>query len=181
MESNRIFEEEDIRNAQNGNGHWILFGLNNEQIEYVHSWPKKAELAVLGVVALDNKRLVLTMGDDRIIQVPLSIFTPSGSGKKKLHPRFMDPRIEDWGQTIAFGEYEASVDFILETKYVAKPDTWYDEGTSVKLIDDYGNGTGLFRGVRTCKNPASEGKNKKVGQKYLDEEVCLFEEFNKVQ
>lgn len=54
--------------------------------------------------------------------------------------------------------------------YKAKPDTWFDEGTTVELIDDYRDGrtdtpfgtSGLFRGYKNGN---------------LDEEICFFEEF----
>jgi hypothetical protein len=58
--------------------------------------------------------------------------------------------------------------------YRAKPNTWFDEGTLVSLIDDYSDtqaicgkhnkacGWGLFEGIK-------DGK--------LDEEVCSFCEF----
>lgn len=54
---------------------------------------------------------------------------------------------------------------------------WFDEGTKVRLIDDYKNGSGLFEGIRTCKNPKSEDSHKIKGNKYLDQEICSFEEF----
>jgi len=69
-------------------------------------------------------------------------------------------------------------------KYIAKPDTWFDEGIEVILIDDYRLdkqcpcNMGLFKGWRTCENPLSEGKSKKINEKYLDEEVCSFDEFD---
>jgi hypothetical protein len=52
-------------------------------------------------------------------------------------------------------------------KYISKKDEWFDEGTEAQLIDDYMgsimDGAGLFRGIK-------DGK--------LDEEICLFEEFD---
>lgn len=44
------------------------------------------------------------------------------------------------------------------------PDTWFDEGTEVELVDDYRPdlASGLFRGLRH-------------GQR--DEEICRFDEF----
>jgi hypothetical protein len=49
-------------------------------------------------------------------------------------------------------------------KYIAKIDTWFDEGTEVEIIDDYRNSSkpcniGLFKGYH-------------LGE--LDEEVCDF-------
>jgi len=58
--------------------------------------------------------------------------------------------------------------------YKAKPDTWFDAGTTVELIDDYRDSKpgkpfgkcGLFRGYK-------DGK--------LDEEICPFDEFEIVE
>lgn len=50
-------------------------------------------------------------------------------------------------------------------RYIARPGTWFDEGTEVELIDDYredGLDAGLFRGEHLGK---------------LDEEICSFNEF----
>jgi hypothetical protein len=62
-------------------------------------------------------------------------------------------------------------------KYIAKPDTWFDGGSEAILIDDYGHELpfGLFEGWRTCDNPLSE--NRKLGEKYRDQEDCGFDEF----
>ena len=47
---------------------------------------------------------------------------------------------------------------------MAEPGIWYDDGTVVELVDDYGPQwkVGLFRGIR-------DGE--------IDEESCAFEEF----
>lgn len=67
-------------------------------------------------------------------------------------------------------------------KYIAKPDTWFDEGSEVILIADYREpdkefvyNAGLFEGWRTCEVPNSEGR--KLGEKYRDQEDCGFDEF----
>ena len=62
--------------------------------------------------------------------------------------------------------------------YIAKKDTWYDEGSICILIDDYRPqmDAGLFYGMRTCENPASEARP--FGDKHLDEEVCQFNKFD---
>ena len=38
-------------------------------------------------------------------------------------------------------------------KYIARPDTWYDEGTEATLLVPYGEGSnaGLFLGIRDGK------------------------------
>lgn len=61
-------------------------------------------------------------------------------------------------------------------KYIAKKDTWFDEGTECELLIDgrpFAN-LGIFKGIRT-----SEGTPElhPVGEKYLDEEDCSFDEF----
>jgi len=57
--------------------------------------------------------------------------------------------------------------------------TWFDEGTEAECLSYWDTGTfdyvGIFKGIRTCKNPKSE--NKKLGEKYIDEELCTFDEF----
>lgn len=65
-------------------------------------------------------------------------------------------------------------------KYISNG-TWFDERTVCELINDYENGSGLFCGIRTCKNPLSEGRNKKIGEKYKDEEICSFKEFTVIE
>ena len=54
---------------------------------------------------------------------------------------------------------------------------WFDKGAVVQLIDDYRPllNSGLFEGMRTCKNPLSESRQ--LEERYLDEEVCSFDEF----
>jgi hypothetical protein len=55
-------------------------------------------------------------------------------------------------------------------KYISRHDEWFDEGTEVKLIDDYrghrGLNSGLFEGLR-------DGR--------LDQEVCCFDEFDVIE
>jgi hypothetical protein len=61
-------------------------------------------------------------------------------------------------------------------KYISRKDEWFDEGTEVKLIDDYrdndamfynrGLNSGLFEGLK-------DGK--------LDQEVCCFDEFDIIE
>ena len=60
-------------------------------------------------------------------------------------------------------------------KYISDG-TWFDKDTECELLSDFGNGTGLFFGIRTCQNSAAEG-GKPLGTKYRDEEVCGSDEF----
>ena len=59
-------------------------------------------------------------------------------------------------------------------KYVSDG-TWYDKDEICKLEADCGWCGGCFRGIRTCQ---SENELKKVGEKYLDGELCNWEEFD---
>ena len=65
---------------------------------------------------------------------------------------------------------------------IAKPGTWFKAGTHVELIDDYRPhfDCGLFRGVRVCEDLKAEGEHHAVGDEYVDEEVCYWDEFDEV-
>ncbi|MBI2606522.1 MAG: helix-turn-helix transcriptional regulator [Deltaproteobacteria bacterium] len=54
--------------------------------------------------------VTLVRGDLNSIVVPLSTFRPSGDGVK---PDFSNFSIDDYGQTLKFGEYEASSDAVF--------------------------------------------------------------------
>ena len=51
-------------------------------------------------------------------------------------------------------------------KYIAKSDTWFDEGTEAKLLGELINEVGLFRGIHNGEE---------------DEELCPLEEFNVIE
>lgn len=61
-------------------------------------------------------------------------------------------------------------------KYIALPDTWFDEGTEVKLIDDYRNNDAMFFN-RSLDAGLFEG----LVDGCLDQEVCPFDEFELVE
>ncbi len=84
--------------------------LSVEETLEVLSSENPSDLVIGGVINCDLKTLVLTRGDLRTLIVPLSTFRPSGDGIK---PDFSDFLIVDCGQTIKFGNYEASVDSVL--------------------------------------------------------------------
>ena len=60
-------------------------------------------------------------------------------------------------------------------QHIAKKNTWFKYGTQVFVVDDYGDGRGLFWGIRICQNPDAE--NHALGEEYSDEEICSFDEF----
>ena len=72
-------------------------------------------------------------------------------------------------------------------KLIAKPNTWFKEGTEVYNYDEYGvrftldeykkqeeSGTILARGLRVCED-ASELRP--LGEEYIDGEYCDIDEF----
>ena len=58
---------------------------------------------------------------------------------------------------------------------IAKKNTHFKYSTRVFVVDDYGDGSGLFRGIRVCQNPDAE--NHALDEEYSDEEICSFDEF----
>lgn len=64
-------------------------------------------------------------------------------------------------------------------KYIAKKDTWFEEGTEVEFLVEITEDSGLFRGIRIC-NSYSEG-HKLLGERYLDEEGCTYDEFTIIE
>jgi DNA-binding Xre family transcriptional regulator len=69
-----------------------------------------------GNIENDLKLLVLTRGDLSTLAIPLSAFRESGDN---IVPDFEAFSVVDGGQTLKFGEYEASVDSVL---YELDPD-----------------------------------------------------------
>ena len=74
-------------------------------------------------------------------------------------------------------------EIISRCKFVAKPDTWYIEGSEAILIDGisyrsysdgdkFNSGWSLFRGLTNESYPEYEGELPRV-----DEETCQFSEF----
>lgn len=84
--------------------------LSISEILEVFSSKNPGHLAIGGSINLDLKLLVLTRGDLSTIAIPLSAFHKSGDG---IEPDFKKFSVVDGGQTLKFGEYEASVDSVL--------------------------------------------------------------------
>ena len=63
-------------------------------------------------------------------------------------------------------------------QYVAKKDTWFKFGSSVYVLEDLGNGKGLFLGQRICQCPESEGHE--LGEEYNDRQILMFDDFIKM-
>lgn len=88
-----------------------------DQLAEVLSAPKEQarDLFIGGLVDAKSEALVLVRGDLSRVVVPLSIFGASGISK----PDFRRFEVDDYGQTIRFGSYEAAADFVL---YALDPD-----------------------------------------------------------
>jgi hypothetical protein len=55
--------------------------------------------------------LIGVTGTLETVKVPLSFFAPSGDGTA---PDFSKVRLDDYGHTVCFGDYEAATDAIIE-------------------------------------------------------------------
>ncbi len=74
-------------------------------------------------------------------------------------------------------------------KYIAKKDTWFKEGTEVKLIEDYRDQNypeiGLFEGIFVIDDKKwltvkQKWNNNRVGDEVIDREICNFDELEVV-
>lgn len=66
-------------------------------------------------------------------------------------------------------------------KYISDG-TWFKKGTEAKLLFDDMEGcvVGLFEGIRIAQNEC-ELKRHALGEEYLDEEMCGFDEFEIIE
>jgi hypothetical protein len=80
-----------------------------EAVEVFHA-ENAANLIVSGTLDLRTKTLALLRGNLEKLVVPMSAFRVSGDG---VLPRFDQFQITDSGQTLSFGNYEASVESLL--------------------------------------------------------------------
>ena len=85
-----------------GNEFVETFVLASEAIEILRS-PNKHNCCL--AVKIEGGRITFVMGDLRIRTKLKSDFPPNA----KFSPDFNEPQIKDWGQTIAFGDYEAEI------------------------------------------------------------------------
>lgn len=72
--------------------------------------PHRGDLCIGGAVDQMLGMAVLVRGNLDVMQVPLTMFKPSGDGTE---PDFSAFKIGDHGQTLRFGAYEASFDAVL--------------------------------------------------------------------
>lgn len=90
-----------------------------------------------------------------------SVFVCQVCGWKDIDAERKNSALEKIGETIDALKQEVLCEF-RQMRYIAKDGGWFDTGTEAILIDDYGFGSGLFRGTKN-------------GQP--DEEVCAMDEF----
>ena len=85
--------------------------LPRDQLTEVLSAPKDevTSLFIGGIIDAEGGELALIRGDLEVVEIPLSIFRPSGV----TAPDFSRFEVDDYGHTVRFGDYEASADFIL--------------------------------------------------------------------
>lgn len=84
--------------------------LSVEQISGIIKNKNAKDYVIGGQIDKMTHTVTLIRGDLSKLAIPFSTFRPSGVNEK---PDFIKFSIEDSGQTIKFGEYEASVDAVL--------------------------------------------------------------------
>ncbi len=87
-----------------------------EALAEVLKQPNRGDLCIGGSVDHAHRMVVLVRGNLDVLPVRTSAFEPSGDGTT---PDFDDFEVIDYGQTLRFGAYEASVDAVL---YEVDPD-----------------------------------------------------------
>ena len=67
-------------------------------------------------------------------------------------------------------------------KYIAKPNSWFIEGTECYLDEIINNDIGIFEGKhkieKFCTKTKWESMGYKVGDIVDDREICMFDEFD---
>ena len=64
--------------------------------------------------------------------------------------------------------------------YVARPDTWYKEGTICEFLCEITPDSGLFSGIKIVESDDANYLNLGygIGDEFLDEEGCGLDEFD---
>lgn len=81
-----------------------------DELVEVLKQPHRGDLCIGGSVDQTLGMVVLVRGNLDVLPVPLSVFKPSGDGIK---PDFSAFEVIDYGHTLRFGDYEASLDAVL--------------------------------------------------------------------
>ncbi len=83
--------------------------LPTDQVREVLAQIERRDLFIAGNMNKKEGTLTLVRGNMETITIPLNLFRKSG----KLTPDFGRFELDDYGNTLRFGEYEASSDFVL--------------------------------------------------------------------
>lgn len=83
--------------------------LPGDQLTEVFAQIERRDLFIAGNMNKKEGTLTLVRGNMETITIPLKLFRKSG----KLTPDFGRFELDDYGNTLRFGEYEASSDFVL--------------------------------------------------------------------
>jgi len=84
--------------------------LLREEIRAILADDRRADLVISGRLDPISQTLTVLRGSGETLSVPLAAFKPSGNG---VVPDFTQFRITDYGHTIQFGAYEATVEALL--------------------------------------------------------------------
>ena len=84
--------------------------LPEEQLLAVFVAEHKSDLFIAGTVNHKHEIVLLWRGDFKTLTVPFSAFPPAGNG---VAPNWKQFAVDDYGQTLRFGEYESSADVVL--------------------------------------------------------------------
>ena len=68
----------------------------------------------------------------------------------------------------------------MTKRYIAKPNTWYKEGTEAFLICEVTDDSGLFKGIKKVEEDDNISfiENYGIGYEFEDEELCGYDEFD---
>ena len=90
----------------------LLFkSIPDDELDVILAAPNSKELCFGACLGKRQRTLMLVRGDLAAFVVNLSEFQPSGDG---IVPDFTKLAVVDYGQTIRFGDYEASFEAIVE-------------------------------------------------------------------
>ncbi len=87
--------------------------LASNELNEVINLGQREKLCIGVATSAATGTIKVLMGDGRIYEVPYSWFTPN-SPDSPFRPDFTNVFPTDYGATIALGNYEASVDYVLD-------------------------------------------------------------------
>lgn len=89
----------------------LLFrSIPEDELDVILQAPNRFDLCFGACIDAEHQTLMLVRGDLATFVVALAEFQPSGDG---IVPDFTQLAVVDYGNTIQFGEYEASFDAIV--------------------------------------------------------------------